>query len=70
MVIATQSIASLQQPLFDDCLLEQALLGMSQAKACERGAVFTRQEVTEFILDLCGYDVPPSSVALGFRVRA
>lgn len=55
MVIATQSLASLQQPLFDDCLLEQALLGMSQANACERGAVFTRQEVTEFILDLCGY---------------
>lgn len=45
-----------QPPLFGDCPIEQAVHAMANAGVEERGAIFTRREVVEFILDLAGYD--------------
>ncbi|MFC3101072.1 Eco57I restriction-modification methylase domain-containing protein [Altererythrobacter lauratis] len=45
-----------QPPLFGDCPIEQAVHAMANAGVEERGAIFTRTEVVEFILDLAGYD--------------
>ncbi len=41
--------------MFGLCPVEKALEHLSQAEPEERGAVFTRREVVEFILDLVGY---------------
>lgn len=38
------------------CIIEEAVATMAVAGAEARGAVFTRSEVVEFILDLVGYD--------------
>ena len=46
----------LRQTLFSDiCPVEDALKALSVGGIEERGAVFTRREVVEFILDLFGY---------------
>lgn len=47
-------------PIFD---FSEAVMSFSQSSSEERGAVFTRREVVEFILDLVGYtsDKPLSS---------
>lgn len=45
-----------QPPLFGECPIEQAVQAMAHAGIEERGAIFTRTEVVEFILDLAGYD--------------
>ena len=37
------------------CPVEEALKQMSQARTEERGAIFTRREVVDFIVDLVGY---------------
>ena len=37
------------------CSVEEALKQMSQARTEERGAIFTRREVVDFIVDLVGY---------------
>lgn len=53
--------ASIQQPLVRQvslpglCPVEDALKQLSQAGIEERGAIFTRREVVDFILDLVGY---------------
>ncbi len=41
--------------LTDDCPIEAAVARMAEAGVEERGAVFTRREVVEFILDIVGY---------------
>src|SRR5260221_9029554 len=47
---------SAQQQLFPElCPIAEAVAGMAAAGAEARGAVFTRLEVVEFILDLAGY---------------
>lgn len=46
-----------QTPLFGVCPVEDALAHLSQANAEARGAIYTRCEVVEFILDLVGYTV-------------
>lgn len=48
---------ALQPELFGDCPIEGAVVAMAQASAEDRGAVFTRREVVDFILDLSGYTV-------------
>lgn len=45
-----------QPPLFGECPIEQAVQAMAHAGIEERGAIFTRTEVVDFILDLAGYD--------------
>lgn len=55
MTVATP-LFSLQEPsLFGDCAVSQAVAALSNAGVEERGAIFTRREVVEFILDLSGY---------------
>ena len=45
-----------QQQFFPElCPIAEAVAGMATAGAEARGAVFTRREVVEFILDLAGY---------------
>ena len=46
----------MQKGLPGMCIVEEALAEMAVSGAEARGAVFTRPEVTEFILDLVGYD--------------
>lgn len=41
--------------LLDQCPVQGALEKLSKSDAEQRGAIFTRPEVAEFILDLCGY---------------
>lgn len=41
----------------DLCQVTDAVRTLSSASAEERGAIFTRREVVEFMLDLVGYDV-------------
>lgn len=44
-----------QRSLFKDCPVTNAVTALSRAGVEERGAIFTRREVVEFILDLLGY---------------
>jgi hypothetical protein len=44
-----------QLPLLERPEVEAAVAGMAEAGAESRGAVFTRREVVDFILDLAGY---------------
>ena len=44
-----------QVSLLGSCSVEEALKHLSQAGIEERGAIFTRREVVEFILDLVEY---------------
>ena len=62
---AQHSLAS-QTSLPGFCPIEEALKQLSQAGIEERGAIFTRREVVEFILDLVGYipDQPLHKLAL------
>jgi len=47
----------LREPSFPDlCPVTEAVDAMANAGIEERGAIFTRREVVEFILDLVGYD--------------
>ncbi len=46
-----------QQSLPGLCEVSDALDWLSQASEADRGAIFTRLEVVDFILDLVGYDV-------------
>lgn len=47
----------LREPSFPDfCPVTEAVDAMANAGIEERGAIFTRREVVEFILDLAGYD--------------
>lgn len=45
-----------QPPLFGECPIERAVSDMANAGVEARGAIFTRAEVVDFILDLAGYD--------------
>jgi hypothetical protein len=54
--VKTATAYEYQPPLFGDCPIEQAVDAMANAGIEERGAIFTRAEVVEFILDLAGYD--------------
>jgi hypothetical protein len=47
---------SLREPsLFGNCAVTAAVTALASASVEERGAIFTRREVVDFILDLCGY---------------
>lgn len=49
-------ITALRQPSFEDlCPVVAAVNAMADAGIEERGAIFTRREVVDFILDLSGY---------------
>jgi type I restriction-modification system DNA methylase subunit len=50
-----ESGMELQLSLLEQPEVEAAVAGMAEAGAESRGAVFTRREVVEFILDLAGY---------------
>jgi hypothetical protein len=53
---ATAPLMRLRTPsLFGDCAITDAVNALASAGIEERGAVFTRREVVEFILDLVGY---------------
>lgn len=51
------TVFALQPELFGNCPIEGAVVAMAEASASERGAIFTRREVVDFILDLSGYTV-------------
>lgn len=44
-----------QPPLGSDCPITDAVVALAGAGVEQRGAIFTRREVVEFILDLAGY---------------
>ncbi|MES0090420.1 Eco57I restriction-modification methylase domain-containing protein [Mesorhizobium sp. M0030] len=49
-------LISLTQPtFFGDCAITAAVGALASASVEQRGAIFTRREVVEFILDLSGY---------------
>jgi hypothetical protein len=56
--MAKMNVATLlRQPAFPSfCPVTEAVESMANAGIEERGAIFTRREVVEFILDLAGYD--------------
>lgn len=55
---APSAAMQLDQPSFSGmCAVEDALAKLSASGIEERGAIFTRREVVEFILDLVGYTV-------------
>jgi type I restriction-modification system DNA methylase subunit len=43
------------ESLFGECAITDAVLALATAGIEQRGAIFTRREVVEFILDLTGY---------------
>jgi hypothetical protein len=43
------------ESLFGDCAITDAVIALATAGVEQRGAIFTRREVVEFILDLTGY---------------
>jgi hypothetical protein len=49
------NFAPRQQSLFDDGAITKAVKALSTSGVEDRGAIFTRREVVEFILDLLGY---------------
>ena len=49
------SISVAQSSLLDICPITEAVRALSDAGIEERGAIFTRREVVDFILDLAGY---------------
>lgn len=52
----TKAVRSMSQSFLPGmCPLEEAAAGMAKSSVDERGAVFTRREVVNFILDLAGY---------------
>jgi hypothetical protein len=56
--LKTQSaMVSYQPHLFDACPVTAAVEELANADGEQRGAIFTRPEVADFILDLCGYTV-------------
>ncbi len=55
-----------QLPLINDRALEQALAAQAESDEGERGAVFTKVEVVEFMLDLVGYT--PDKELASFRI--
>ena len=50
-------IALRQGSFFEQSDLIEAVASLANAGMDERGAIFTRREVVDFILDLCGYTV-------------
>lgn len=46
---------SCQPHLFDRCPVDEAVKKLANGGSEERGAIFTRPEIADFILDLCGY---------------
>lgn len=53
---ARAPLVSLREPsLFGDCPVSAAVAARAGASDEERGAIFTRREVVDFILDLAGY---------------
>lgn len=50
-------MASYHPNLFDPCPITVAVHELAHACGEQRGAIFTRPEVADFILDLCGYTV-------------
>ena len=51
------AIALRQGAFFEQSDLIEAVATLANAGADERGAIFTKREVVNFILDLCGYTV-------------
>jgi hypothetical protein len=43
------------ESLFGDCAITDAVIALASAGTEQRGAIFTRREVVDFILDLTGY---------------
>ena len=54
-MMSTERSALVQPSLPGFCEVESALERLSQAGIEQRGAIFTRSEVVEFMLDLVGY---------------
>lgn len=54
--LKTAAAYEYQPPLFGECPIERAVIEMANAGVEARGAIFTRTEVVDFILDLAGYD--------------
>ena len=55
MKTAAPLITVQQADLFGACPVTDAVLALATAGAEQRGAVFTKKEVVNFILDLAGY---------------
>lgn len=55
MKTLTPLISVHQSDLFGECPVTDAVLALASAGAEQRGAIFTKQEVVNFILDLAGY---------------
>ncbi len=62
----TQPLISVRSPLLLDepCAIASAVAALSMASIEERGAVFTRREVVDFLLDLVGYRADADLTAL------
>jgi hypothetical protein len=54
-MMSTKQSALVQPSLPGFCQVESALERLAQAGIEQRGAIFTRSEVVEFMLDLVGY---------------
>lgn len=54
------------ESLFGECAITDAVIALATAGIEQRGAIFTRREVVEFILDLTGYttDLPLNKLRL------
>jgi hypothetical protein len=59
-----------QLPLLERPEVEAAVAGMAEAGAESRGAVFTRREVVDFILDLTGYTADGPLHRVSFAMSA
>ena len=57
MNLPAPAIALRQGSFFEQSDLIEAVASLANAGADERGAIFTKREVVDFILDLCGYTV-------------
>ena len=57
MNLPAPAISLRQASFFEQSDLIEAVSSMANAGIDERGAIFTKREVVDFILDLCGYTV-------------
>jgi type I restriction-modification system DNA methylase subunit len=54
-VSTLSALSGVQQGLPGMCAIEEAVSALSSSGTEERGAIFTKREVADFILDLVGY---------------
>jgi Eco57I restriction-modification methylase/TaqI-like C-terminal specificity domain len=57
MTIPVPSMSLRTESLFGSCAVTDAVIALASAGIEQRGAIFTRREVVDFILDLTGYTV-------------